>query len=273
MDWSNSFRNPPRRVIKLTKEYLSKVLKSRKRVFIFFDYDGTLSPIVRNPHLARVPLSTKKSLKKLAGNRRFVVGIISGRSLRDVKKRVGLKDIFYAGGHGLEIEYKKKVLLNPKLQIKSRAVIKKAKSQLAKSLNDIGGVVIEDKGAILAVHYRKVLLSKQRTVIKIFKETSKPFLKAKLLKIGSGKKVLELRPNIAFSKADSVQFFHKKLRKAKNDLTLFFGDDLTDEDVFKLLKDPDLGVRIGRSKSSKAKYYLANPRELTQLLFGVSRLS
>lgn len=261
-------------MIKLTKKHIAEAFQNKNRVFIFLDYDGTLAPIVREPKAAKLPSATKKTLRQLAGKKKFILGVVSGRLLSDIKKRLGLKNIVYAGSHGLEIEYKKKRLLpKDKLQTKSKLVLKKAKSQLAKNLKGISGVILEDKGLILAVHYRKVALTKQKRVVKIFKELSKPFLSTKLLKIGSGKKVLELRPNIAFTKADSVNFFHKKFKKTKNDLTLFFGDDLTDEDVFKILKKPDLGVRIGLNRSSQAKYYLSTPKQLSQYLRYISKLS
>ena len=261
-------------MIQLTKKHIAKAFQNKKRVFIFLDYDGTLSPIVRNPKAAKIPVSTKKTLRQLIRKKRFILGVISGRSLSDIKKRLALKNIVYAGNHGLEAQYKNKKL-SPKFsqQSKYKAVLKKINNQLVEALKDIKGVVLEDKGVILALHYRKVDKNKQKRVIRIFQKILKPYLKTKLVKSGRGKKVLEVKPNIFFSKADSLRFFHKQFKKTKADLTMFFGDDLTDEDVFKILKKPDLTVRIGRKKSSRARYYLSTPKQLSQSLRYILKLS
>jgi len=259
-------------VIKLTKKQIARVFKGKKRIFLFLDYDGTLSPIVREPKAAKISSSTKNTLRKLSTKEGFLVGIISGRSLADVKTRVGLKNILYAGNHGLEIYCpKNKQLFGLVLDNNYRLELKKAKAKLKTGLKPIKGVILEDKGPILAVHYRKVKPKEQRKVVTIFNKTLNSDLDKTLFKVGCGKKVLELRPKISFGKADVVRFFHKKFKKTKFDLTLFFGDDLTDEDVFKILKKPDLGIRIGKSKDSKADLYLENPRKLLGLLSYISQ--
>src|SRR5690625_7843786 len=75
---------------------------NHRSLIFFFDYDGTLSPIVSRPEDAVLPEKTKELLSRLAGNERMT--IISGRDKEDVKKRVGLSGVYYAGSHGFEIE-------------------------------------------------------------------------------------------------------------------------------------------------------------------------
>ena len=73
-------------------------------LFLFLDYDGTLTPIVSLPELALCPSDVKRVLEELRDLTNVHVAIISGRSLEDLRKRVGVSDITYVGSHGLEME-------------------------------------------------------------------------------------------------------------------------------------------------------------------------
>lgn len=77
-----------------------------KYVVLLLDYDGTLTPIVENPNKALIPEQVKQLLKALSANHRCTLATISGRCLKDIKKKVGLKNIIYSGNHGLEIQGK-----------------------------------------------------------------------------------------------------------------------------------------------------------------------
>ena len=83
---------------------VSQLLRQAGRVLLLFDYDGTLTPIVDHPDLAVLAPGTKALLAGLSRDGRFILGIISGRSLDDVRARVGVSGLVYAGNHGLEIQ-------------------------------------------------------------------------------------------------------------------------------------------------------------------------
>nr|GMD70330.1 trehalose-phosphate phosphatase A-like isoform X1 [Ipomoea batatas] len=72
-----------------------------KRIALFLDYDGTLSPIVRNPNCALMSNAMRAAVKKVA--KYFPTAIISGRSRDKVYEFVGLTELYYAGSHGIEI--------------------------------------------------------------------------------------------------------------------------------------------------------------------------
>ncbi len=76
---------------------VSPRLRAAKQLLLFSDFDGTLSPIVEKPELANLPEKAKKLLQKLAHRHNVTVGIISGRALSDLKERVGLEGVTYAG--------------------------------------------------------------------------------------------------------------------------------------------------------------------------------
>lgn len=257
----------------ISNQNIDKALKSGGRIFLFLDYDGTLTAIVKDPLAAHLNPTTKKLLRQLSKKKNLVLGIISGRSLADIKKRVGVNNILYAGNHGLELLFKgKKTYTQEALLKQCLPTLNLAKRDLKRVLAGTKGVVFEDKGIIFAVHYRKVKKDLDR-IRSIFKKIASPYLKNGKLKITTGKKVLEIRPNIPIDKFDAVNFFQKQLKKKANEITIFIGDDLTDEDVFKRLGKSDLGVRVGRKQNSFAKYFLKNPQEVEKLLIRILKVT
>ncbi len=69
---------------------VSERLRAAGQVLLMLDYDGTLTPIVERPELALIPLETKESLIKLTRKGKYVIAVISARSLEDVAARVGV---------------------------------------------------------------------------------------------------------------------------------------------------------------------------------------
>lgn len=73
------------------------------KLALLLEYDGTLAPIAPHPDLAVLPPETKSILQRLSNHSDLYVVIVSGRSVENVKKMVGIENITYAGNHGLEI--------------------------------------------------------------------------------------------------------------------------------------------------------------------------
>jgi trehalose-phosphatase len=130
-------------------------IRQAHTLFLFLDYDGTLTPIVSRPELAHCPRDVKRILKKLRDIPNFYLAIISGRSLEDIREKVGVPGIIYVGNHGLEIENpagRHRKILSPSREIELRRITQ----TLQKTFAEIPGILFEDKGPILAVHYRNV---------------------------------------------------------------------------------------------------------------------
>src|SRR6266571_596282 len=83
-------------------EHLQEVAGGSGRVAVFLDYDGTLTPIASQPEDAWLADSMRQTLRELAA-RAPVVAILSGRDLDDVRRRVNIDAIVYAGSHGFDI--------------------------------------------------------------------------------------------------------------------------------------------------------------------------
>jgi len=249
--------------------------KRAKEVFLFFDYDGTLTPIVKKPELAILPPENKRRIKKLISKRWSRVAVVSGRSLKNVKRMVGVKGIVYAGNHGLELE-------GPGLKYFNRkaSVFKKHLDIIYRILTDklkgYSKILIEHKGLTLSVHYRlEKSKNRVRKVFKIIDEATDSYVKQKKVRISHGKKVVEIKPKIDWNKGKIVLWLIKYFRKKSsttNYLPIYLGDDTTDEDAFKVLTRKGIGIFVGGVKrKSLAKFYLKNTRQVTDFLEKISR--
>ncbi|HCD37332.1 MAG TPA: trehalose-phosphatase, partial [Candidatus Omnitrophica bacterium] len=232
------------------------------------DYDGTLTPIVESPDKAVIPRKTMEILMGLSKNPHCRVAIISGRALKDIKNKIGMEGIIYAGNHGLEIK-------GPKIKFKApisqgyMTILKKIKAILKKKLSKIRGAIIEDKGLALSVHYRLVDTKDTWLVKTIFHEALVHYIVSNKIKIRPGKKVLEIRPSLEWDKGKIVLWLlaRRKFILGKEPcVPIYIGDDITDEDALKALKNAGLTVFVGDPGNSHAKYYLKNTQEVTEFL-------
>ena len=236
-------------------------LKRAKCIFFFFDYDGTLTHIVSHPEEAILSEETKALLLALKKNPKFLLAIVSGRSLKDIRKLVGLKKIYYIGNHGLEIFTPKKGTKQfiPKEVFHELARIR---NRLSSQMKDIEGVLIEDKGSILTIHYRNVDPKCVPPILMALKQEIKGSRIP--LRLGYGKMVFEIRPQSSANKGTAVL---ELLNQVDQDgvLPLYIGDDQTDEDVFKVLKK-GITIFVGLPTPSLAQYYVNEPAEVHHFL-------
>jgi len=206
----------------------------------------------------------------LAKNPTFSVGIISGRSLVEVEALVAIEGIYYAGNHGLEIEGPGLKFINPAAKA-AQATIKDLGRHFSAKLGSIEGVIVEDKGLSLSIHYRLVKKSEVKVVAEIFRQITSPWLRDGKIRVTSGKKVWEVRPPIDWHKGKAVKTIIKKLRSVLQDeqwLTIYLGDDTTDEDAFRVVHRPQgWSIFVGaENPSSNADYFLNSTAEVATFL-------
>jgi trehalose 6-phosphate phosphatase len=215
-----------------------------------FDYDGTLAPIVTDRDRARMSPRTRALLTQVC--RLYPCAVISGRSSREVRAFLGNIPFRHVlGNHGIEP--------GPGLA-RFKSVVVRARKLLQSSLSNQQGVEIEDKTYSLSVHYRR---SRQRSKACLAIERAIACLPFALRTV-PGKCVINLLPKQAKSKGDALL----AIRKCEHaDTALFFGDDDTDEDVFRLDQPGRITtVRIGYSRDSAAAYYLRRQSEIDGVL-------
>lgn len=172
-------------------------------VILFLDYDGTLTRIVRNPEQAKLSAAQKNTLRALAKADQIKTAIVSGRALSDLKKRVGIEGLVYAGNHGLEFEGPKIRFVHPDASAMIKLLERIARN-LEEALNQFPGVIIENKGLTVSVHYRKLKPNKVNEAESIFRTVLESFLRASLIRTTAGKKVWEVRAPVKWNKGTTV---------------------------------------------------------------------
>lgn len=235
-----------------------------KPVFLFLDYDGTLTPIAKTPAEAVMPVSTRALLRGLLKTRGLRLAVISGRALADIKKTVGIKGLIYAANHGLEIEgpgIRFDSLISPRLA----RIMGLIKSQLYERFSRVKGILIEDKGLTLSLHYRLAPKQSLAGIRRLSEKILKPYVARNKVKVGSGKKVFEIRPFAGLDKGTVVLWLLSRPGLG-NAMPIYIGDDITDEDAFRALKGKGITVYVGKSRSTGAEYYLKDTGEVIKFL-------
>jgi trehalose 6-phosphate phosphatase len=249
---------------------ISHRLKSADNILFLADYDGTLTPIVDKPELAVLSQEMKNLLRILAKNKRYTIGIISGRALADLKNKVGIEGIIYAGNHGLEIEGFGTSFFEP-IAEEMRPFLHMLNQALSVTLRGIKGVFVENKGLTLSVHYRMVKGAEEKNVSDAFQRITDPLRVTGKIRITRGKRVYEIRPPIDWGKGKAIAWLIAKLKNSSKKgriLPIYLGDDLTDEDGFKMInKKRGISIFIGaEGNPSEAQYFLKSPEEVAKFL-------
>ena len=232
---------------------------------LLFDFDGTLVPIVDRPELAVLAPETRQRLTSLAGRENFITGIISGRSLADVSTKVDVPGLLYTGNHGFEMAGPGISFSHPQAR-QVREILAGVCDELGEVLSSLPGTIIEDKGLTLSVHYRLVSESEQAIFRQRFNDVLLPYTKSGQLRTTAGKMVLEVRPNLEWGKGKAIIELQSMFPDAG--LTVFFGDDVTDEDGFAAVQEKNgVAVFVGPARQpTGALHRVDSPAEVSQVL-------
>uniref|UniRef100_A0ACD5UDJ3 Uncharacterized protein n=1 Tax=Avena sativa TaxID=4498 RepID=A0ACD5UDJ3_AVESA len=252
-----------------------------KKIALFLDYDGTLSPIVNDPEKAFMSPEMRAAVKNVA--RFFPTAIVSGRSRDKVFEFVKLKELYYAGSHGMDIlvpsadsKSKTKDDREAKLFQPAREflpMIIEVNKSLVEATRSIKGANVENNKFCVSVHYRNVDKKDWKLVAELVDNVLKDFPR---LKVTTGRRVLEVRPVIDWDKGKAVEFLLQSLRldDPESVLPIYIGDDRTDEDAFKVLLERNCGYGILVSqvpKETEAFYSLTSPSEVMEFLNSLVR--
>lgn len=249
---------------------IEKTKGAIEHVDLFCDYDGVLAPIAPRPQDARLSEETVRLLRRLSNNDSMHMHIVSGRSLADIRARIGIPCITYAGNHGLEIDGPsiKKIQQIPN---RMHDTIRTLAGTLQRAMQAYPGVIVEDKMLAVAVHFRQ---SAHEQIPLILNDVSALVAGQNadhLLRVASGKSVVEIRPNVDWNKGKAIRFLLEGRHGAdwpKRVLPVYLGDDETDEDAFRVLRNRGITVRVGHQSSAKtaARYTLQNTDEVSMFL-------
>jgi trehalose 6-phosphate phosphatase len=219
------------------------------RTAILLDIDGTLLDLAPTPREVWVPPDLAANLNRLLERTSGALALVSGRSLNDIDL-IFAPELFPAvGGHGAEM----------RLSIDGEAVAthappmdKELKRRLASIARLSPGILLEDKGYSLALHYRLAPHAEKA----IYEAVS--LIRADLpnapIEVLPGKCVCEIKHS-GFTKASGVRelMTHEPFKDRR---PLFIGDDVTDESVFAIMPDFDgLAFSVGRLAQGVAGHF------------------
>lgn len=248
----------------MNKSDIKEIIQNRKPV-LFLDYDGTLTPIVKRPEDALISDEMKKALQKCA--QKMKVAVVSGRDMDDLKSKVQLNDLIYAGSHGFRIsgpeglykEHEKSDEILPRLD----EIESKCNNEFPK-IDE--GVQIDRKRYAVAVHYRN---ADEKNVPAIKQKVEDILNNNPDFKVGEGKKILEIKPAVNWHKGEAVLWIMKKIGADDTGkyVPIYIGDDVTDEDAFRSIRDFGVGILVGaHSQETAAKYKLDDVPDVKDFL-------
>jgi trehalose 6-phosphate phosphatase len=230
----------------------SRRLRQAAHLVLFLDFDGTLAPIVHDPHAVRVPEATLCSLRHLARHPGVTVSVVSGRRVVDVRQYVCIPGIRFMGLHGWE-RGGRRIVQSPPL-------IRRLKRRL-RSLAPLEGVWVQDKILSLVVHYRRAPQEAVRQARRLLRQIVAP--EGSRVRVMHGKKIWEILPREMKGKGAAVRALLARLPEGT--LPIYLGDDTTDESAFAALP-AGLTVRVGIPGRTRARFELRNPREVGEFL-------
>jgi trehalose 6-phosphate phosphatase len=210
-----------------------------KQSAVLTDVDGTIAPIVSEPADAAVPEKTRQILRRLA-ERYALVGCLSGRRALDARRVVGLDELAYAGNHGFELLLPGEDEVRPDPSLDGHeADAPRFVAGIDRSELERVGIRTEDKGAIVALHWRGA--PNEGAAESLAEEIASEAERQGLVP-HRGRKVFEIRPKVAINKGIAVAALIQTYSAATNtaagpiDAALYCGDDRTDLDAFAALR-------------------------------------
>jgi trehalose 6-phosphate phosphatase len=228
-------------------------------IALLLDIDGTLLELMPTPREVYVPTGLSKTLNGLLEKTSGALALVSGRSLNDIDLIFAPDQFPAVGGHGAEMRI---AADSDAVATHAPPLDKELKLRLATVAKLSPGILLEDKGYSLALHYRLAPHAEKA----IYEAVS--LIRADLpnapIEVLPGKFVCEIKHS-GFTKATGVREL-MTLAPFRGRRPLFIGDDVTDETVFAILPDFDgLAFSVGRRAPGVAGHFDA-PSDVREFL-------
>ena len=217
---------------------------------LLLDFDGTVAEFHVDPEAPELTPARFDLLSAIARTPGVSLGIVSGRRLDDLRARTRLPDhVYHAGLHGLEIAVDGHRQSHPDLEAAIHKMDGLAEC-LKKLMSEFPEVFIEDKGASVAVHTRRMPKSDHEKVFARADILAVPWIAEQLVRRLEGNAVVEYLPNIHGHKGDATKWIisHVESKFARRAWVAYVGDDITDEDAFRAICDMHgrgIGILVG----------------------------
>lgn len=239
-------------------------------LLLLCDFDGTLCEFRADPASVWLSTARRDLLQRICGLSRTTVGIVSGRRLDDVRLRTGLSSrrIFVAGLHGLEIDGGNERFVHADVA-SARDRAQHIATELRPLITGTPGVFTEDKELSVALHFREAAPNDRRRMADVFSQVVSPALARGEVRVMRGACVLEVLPNIPWTKGDAVKWIRDVVeRKAGPHYTVYIGDDTTDEDAFRAIEANGLSIAAS-DRVSGADFLVDGPAQVERILAGL----
>jgi trehalose 6-phosphate phosphatase len=255
-------RDPDRPPALFDADHLSTVadrLSTADGLLFCTDFDGTLAGIEEDPDAPEIAPGNREALTTLRDHDQVRVAVISGRELADLRPRIGIEGIDYAGNHGLEIHRDGDTTVHPVAAKRGRD-LEKIVADIEDRLADTD-CFVEDKSVSATVHYRTApeRAEEVHEVVASAVERVAP----DGFELSTGKNIVELTPAVAWDKGRALSLF---AADDKDWLSMYVGDDTTDEAAFEALSADGIGIHVGPGTETAAEYRIENPAAVERFL-------
>jgi len=237
-----------------------------RHLLLLFDFDGTLTPFQPDPDAVHLEDEVRGLLAGLALKPSSTIGIISGRRLPDLEKRLKIPgEVYVAGFHGLEIHAPGETFMHPEAAA-ATATMRSIAEAMRGHLTTLPGVFIEDKVFSVALHYREAAPAVGVVAQSRFMDIARAHVDAGRLRLLPGACVIELLPGASWHKGSALQWIRERIERVHGPtFTVYVGDDVTDEDAFRAV-GPE-GMTISASdRASGAEFFVDGPPGVKRLL-------
>jgi trehalose-phosphatase len=245
---------------------LNRLIEAHRRgahLLLLFDYDGTLVSIAEHPRMALLSAAGRHQLTRLAAIPSVSVGVLSGRTIDDLRRCVRLDGLFYVGTSGLELAFGDKTTTHPESG-RIAIDVATAADAVRRALPDDEAAWIELKPFGLTVHYRGVSASRIDTLRHDVMRAIAPLERS--FRVLDGPMAIEITPDLGWTKESALRRILAHL--GRNQVLPFYaGDDANDADA--LAAAVSLGgiaVGIGARAPAAAQYRLPDPASLGHFL-------
>ena len=248
---------------------IARSIRDGTRIALFLDFDGTLTPIRESPSLVHVDPRMEQLLRRLLRRKDIALAIATGRSEVDLRRTLHVGGIPLISNHGFRFSSGKSQWVHPAAE-RYKALMRTVAGKLTHALALIHEALIENKGYTLTVNFRSVPAKSVPTVRLAVAEAVENHRDT--LRITRGKKVLEVRPNVAWGKGHAVLRHLRSVNRSHTALVVYIGDDQTDEDAFRLLPAPAITGVVGRQRKTAARYWLRSTAEVEEFLRRIEQI-
>lgn len=252
---------------KATLEAVEHRLEASTRLLFFIDYDSVLIPAAEKGASTALSDEDREILRELSEKTTLSLAFTSNRAMTELKRLVGFSGAYLVANNGLEIN-------GPDLNVvhgegkKARKILEPIVEEIQPKIDDLPGVVLENRYYSIALNFAKARAATQRRSRLIMEEVWTSLMDN--FTLHETRYELVLRPRVGWGKNRALMFIWNKFASPRRrPLVMYVGADELDEEIFTMMGREGMGIVVGnaaRVERSKAGYYLKNRAEVNKYI-------